>query len=133
MSLEAAIFERGKTFAPLTALLGTNPTKLYHLQAPQDVVAPYVTFMRVSGARVHVMMRDSLARPRIQFDVFGRTPLEVTAVSAQVLACYDHWYGTLGGVEVQSSIIESEGVMLEADEVTLYPRRLIEAEMTVTL
>lgn len=105
----------------LGGLVGTPP-RIFPTEAPQKVDMPYVSFQQVSGARAHVMNADKLAQPRIQFDSYGTTRIEALNVRDQVLAAFDRWSGVFGGVTVQSSVCESEGIDVERDDATLAPR-----------
>lgn len=121
MSLGEAIFTRASAFAGLTALIGTPP-RIYPVDhVPQDVAPPYVQFTIVGGPRVHVMSRDSLAQPRVQFDCVAATRKAAWALAEQVKACFNRWTGTAGGITVSAAVILDEGRDFEKDEDTQHP------------
>jgi hypothetical protein len=122
-TIEDAIFARGSAFAGLTALLGTNPTRLYPVQAPQNAVTPYVTYQMISDPREHAMGADpGVAHPRFQFTPFAKTRTEAKAVTLQVIACYSRWSGTFASVDVLKSFLENEGDLGFDDTVLLFQR-----------
>lgn len=128
--IKDAIYTRAQAVDGLTALVGT---RVFNVQAPQNVAMPYVTFQQVSGDRVHVMGRDSLARPRFQFDSWGTTRKDAEDVNAQVVAAFNRWSGTVSSVVVKDTITLSDGVDIEADDVTKIPRVTSEFEITFEL
>ena len=122
-TIEDAIFTRGSTFAGLTALLGTNPTRLYPTQAPQNAVAPYVTYQMISDPREHAMGVDpGVAHPRFQFSPWAKTRTEAKAVTVQLIACYSRWRGIVASVDVLDSFLDNEGDVGLDDVVLLYQR-----------
>lgn len=117
----------------LGGLLGSPPKIFPASEVPQNTQAPYVTFQQVSGARAHVMNSDKLALPRVQFDVFGSTRIEALNVRDQILLGFDRWSGLFAGVTVQASVAESEGIDVDRDDVTLFPRVTLEFQMAYLL
>ena len=130
MSIKDAIYSRSQTFAGLSALIGT---RLYDVQAPQNTAMPYVTYQLVSAERHHVMTRDTLGRPRVQFDSFGATREVAENVNAQVIACFNRWKGTVASVVIKDTVIESDGVDQQSDDISLIPRVTSEAFITYEL
>lgn len=122
-TIEDAIFTRGSTFGGLTALLGTNPTRLYPVQAPQNAVAPYVTYQMISGPREHAMGSDpGVAHPRFQFSPWAKTRTEAKAITVQLIACYSRWRGVVATIDVLDSFLDNEGDLGLDDVVLLYQR-----------
>ncbi|MDV2503083.1 MAG: DUF3168 domain-containing protein [bacterium] len=113
MAIEEAIYTRLSTFAGLTALVST---RIHTLVLPEGVTYPAVSFFRVSGPRVHAMGSEpGLVMPRFQVsawdqDVEGVSSGYTTAraVSAQIRAALSRWSGTVNGVVVQDSLMETE-------------------------
>lgn len=128
--LKDALYARSQAVAGLTALIGT---RFYNVQAPQNTPMPYCTCQIVSAERIHVMGRDSLNRSRVQVDSWGTIRSDAENVNAQVVAAFNRWSGTLAGVIVKETIILSDGVDLEADDVTLIPRVTAELEVIYEL
>lgn len=130
MSIKDAIYARSQAVVGLTALIGT---RFYNVQAKQNTAMPYCTYQIVSGDRTHVMGADTLGRPRVQIDSWGSEREDAEAVNAQVLAAFDRWSGTLAGVVVDSTVVLSDGVDVQSDDVTLIPRVTSEFEITYRL
>ena len=128
--LKDALYARSQAVAGLTALIGT---RFYNVQAPQQTAMPYVTFQIVSADRVHVMGRDTLGRPRVQMDSWGHDRQEAENVNAQVVAAFNRWSGTVASVVVKDTVTLSDGIDIEADDVTLMPRITSEFEVTYEL
>jgi hypothetical protein len=106
--IEQAVWERAKTDAGIQSMLG-DPPRVYPLQAPQSVVAPYIVYQRASGAVEHLMGVDSgLANPRIQFTLVGRTPLECWTLADRLRAAFNRWRGVTAGILIQDSLLDSE-------------------------
>src|SRR6188508_3257965 len=130
MSIKDAIYSRSQSFGPLSALIGA---RLYNTQAPQNTAMPYVTYQIVSGERHHVMSRDTLGRPRIQFDSYGTTRASAEDVNTQVVAAFNRWKGTVASVVVKDSVVESDGIDQQSDDITLIPRVTSEVFITYEL
>lgn len=117
----------------LGGLLGTPPRIFPTSEVQQNAVVPYVSFQQVSGARDHTMHADKLALPRIQFDCFASTRLEALDIRDQILAAFDRWSGAIAGITVQSSVVESDAIDVDRDDVTLFPREMLEFAMSYVL
>jgi hypothetical protein len=126
-SIEDAIFTRGSTFGGLTALIGT---RLYYVQAPQNAVAPYVTYQMVSDPREHAMGADpGVAHPRFQFSSWAKTNSAAKDISLQLIACYSRWRGVVATVDVLDSFLENE-VDLGLDDTILLFQRAVDFLMS---
>lgn len=130
MSIKDAIYSRSQAYAPLTTLIGP---RFYNTLAPQNTAMPYVTYQIVSADRHHVMSRDTLGQPRVQFDSYGTTRASAENVNAQVVACFNRWKGTLASMVVKDTVIESDGIDVQSDDLTLIPRVTSEAFITYEL
>jgi len=120
MSIEDAIFTRGSTFGGLTALIGT---RIYPVQAPQNAIAPYVTYQMISNPREHAMGADpGVAHPRFQFSPFATTRTAAKAITLQLIACYSRWRGVVASVDVLDSFLENEVDLGFDDTLLLYQR-----------
>lgn len=134
-NIKDAIYSRSQSFAPLAALIGVRMFDVTAKPVPPQttVPMPYVTYQIVSGDRHHVMSRDTLGRPRVQFDSFGTTRASAEDVNTQVVAAFNRWKGTVAGVVVKESVIESDGIDVQSDDLTLIPRVTSEAFITYEL
>jgi hypothetical protein len=109
-TIDDAIVARAAAFSGLTGLIGAQPNmKLYPAVAPQNAVAPYVTYQQISGPRIHAMGADpGVVNPRMQFTVWGRTNTEAKNVGLQVMLCFSRWRGIFATVDVMDSFLENE-------------------------
>jgi len=130
MSIKDAIYSRSQAFGGLTALIGT---RFYNTQAPQNTAMPYVTYQIVSADRHHVMSVDTLGQPRVQFDSYGTTRASAEDVNTQVVAAFNRWKGTVASVVVKDTVIESDGIDVQSDDLSLIPRVTSEAFITYEL
>lgn len=113
MSVETAIYERLRSFAGLTALIGTSPARVYALRLPQKVTLPAVTYRIVSGERFSAMGEDvGDVGTRVQVDAwsdeYDHASRGVLAVAEQIRAALTRFMGTSGGVEIQDIYLENE-------------------------
>lgn len=136
MSLGEAIFTRASAHG-LGGLLGTPP-RLYPIdEVPQNVVGDpatdYAQYTVIDAPRVHVMSRDSLAQPRVQFDIVAATRKTAWAICEQLKTCFNRWTATAGGITVSASVIMDDGHDFEKDEATQRPGVSFDAEMTYQL
>lgn len=133
-NIDAAIEARALAFAGLTALIGTNPVRLYPLEAAQKAILPYVTYQVITDPPWHTMGADKDAQARVQFDVWASSWAIAKQVRDQVLACFDRLApGTYGGTVLDGSICENRGSQLEPDDTSRLPRLTMEFEMTYRL
>ena len=99
--------------AGLTALVGT---KIYYVNAPQDVEAPYIVFSKVSEVRgVSLDGTGGAVNARVQFSIFADTYYETKLIAAQIkTALHGKCQELIGGVGGVNVSIQYE------DEVDLY-------------
>lgn len=92
--------------AGLIALVDDRITPLLVEQAETgEVTLPAIAFQLVSGANEHHLSGVSqLARPRMQFSVYGRTYLSMLAVRDALVDALDGYRGMMGTVEVQACL-----------------------------
>lgn len=116
MQIEQAILNELLDDSTVTDLVGR---KLYYVTAPQDVVAPYVVFFKVSGPRVYSHDGASqLANPRFQFSCFATTYYEAKQIVEAIRDALEAFSGTMGGdsgTEVGSCFLVNETDIYEAD------------------
>ena len=122
MSIAADIVAFLLADATLGGLIGT---RLYPLKLPQDPTVPAMTYQWVSGQRAHAADGAvGLASPRVQFDCWAQTYLEVEAMLEALRKRLDGFQGTVGsspGSWIQGAFFETERDDYD-DEVRLYRR-----------
>jgi hypothetical protein len=80
-----------KATAAVTALLGTNPTRLYP-DTIESAIRPAVAYQRISNPRVRSLAGDSgLGRVRIQFTLFARSASERAALNVALRNAIDSY------------------------------------------
>ena len=129
-SIETALETRAAATAGLTALIGTDPVRLYPTQATQGAVLPYVTYQVISDPPVHVMSADKESQARVQLDVWASTWTSAKAVRDQVLVALDRCAGSFGGTTILGSVCDNRGMQVEPDDTSLTPRLTMEFQMT---
>ena len=125
-----AIFARAGIHAGLSALIGS---RMYPVEAPQKTAIPYVTYQVISPVRDHAMSADGLGLPRVQFDCWAKNRADAMDVRDQILACFDRWSGIAGGITVDSSVCENDGMDVQTDDITRIPRVTLEFQMSYVL
>ncbi|MCK2183506.1 tail completion protein gp17 [Halomonas getboli] len=79
------IFPTCVASAPVTALLGTNPTRLYPFDdAPQGVASPYAVWQMIPGGSPanNLADRPDMDAFSLQVDVYAASSTDVIAVAA---------------------------------------------------
>lgn len=105
--------------ATLTTLIGT---RMYPLVLPQDPTVPAITYQIISGHRFHSTDGAcGLSTPRIQYDCWAATYLEVESLFEALRKRLDGYQGLAGSSQVQAAFFESERDDYE-DEAKLYRR-----------
>ena len=103
----------------LAALIGT---RLYPLILPQDPTVPAITFQWISGQRAHAADGAvGLASPRVQFDCWAETYLDVEATFEALRKRLDGFQGAAGTSRIQGAFFETERDSYD-DKVRLYGR-----------
>lgn len=83
--MEEALIDLLKSHAALTALIGTNPARVYWMRAPQAIARPYVVLQVVSSIPdVTHGGPSGLVGSRVQVDSYGDTYGSVKAVARAV-------------------------------------------------
>jgi len=91
----------------LTANIGVKALidkRLYAFHAPANVTFPFVTYQRVSTARVltHDLSDTTLSSPRIQFDIYAKTYVSALSVLDALRSALQGYQGTMSTVNVQA-------------------------------
>lgn len=109
MLIEAAIAKQLLANTGVATLVGT---RIYPVWLPQGCTYPAISYLKVSGSRVHTMgASEAGANPRVQISCWGRTYADVKSVASAVRAALDQFSGTLGGaggVSVQAIQLDNE-------------------------
>jgi len=120
MKIEQAIKKELLADSGITDLIGE---RLYYVKSPQDVISPYVVFLKASGPREYSHGGASkLARPRFQFSCFATTYYVAKQIAEAIRAAIEAFSGTMGGaggVEVGSCFCINESDIYE-DNTQLY-------------
>jgi hypothetical protein len=105
-SIDTAIGARLAGYAGLSALVST---RIYHDEAKQNGVIPYVTFICVDDLPIHSMgTMHSLRDTRYQVDCWASSKSEARAIAVQVELALDNYSGTSDSVSIANSL--SEGI-----------------------
>jgi len=123
--IEDALYSRLSGFAGLTALVGT---RIYPLKLEPGAALPAVSFQLIDAERDRLSGQDGVDHAaRFQLDSWADTYESAKAVAAQVVAALDRWSGTVAGVVVNTSFIDSERDTFEEQVADGVPRVLTEA------
>lgn len=104
--LEEALYSRLTATGAVTALCST---RIYPAKIPQEATLPAVAYQRISARRVRAHAAPTgLARVRVQVVCVARSYSEVKGLSAAVRRALEGVIGTVGGVGVQGSWLETD-------------------------
>lgn len=118
MLIHQAIYEASQACEGLTDLVGAN---VYHSEAPQDVIAPYVVFFIRDNKRHRSHGGSSgIARTRLEFEIFGDTELSVANVIEQLSECFDNRPESISGITVDELFQDNDSQILRDEETRLY-------------
>ena len=110
LAIEAALRAYLLEDVALAALIGT---RIYPVVMPQKPDLPAVTYLRVTGSRVHSNDGPSgLSSPRFQFDCWALTYLGARAVAEALRLRLDGFKGLIGGSPARHDI---QGVFFETE------------------
>ena len=108
--IEEAVYSRLTTTAAVTAIVGAgSASRIYPNKIPQEATLPAVAYQRVSTRRVKAHAAPTgLARVRVQVTCVARTYSEVKGLAVVVRKALEGVMGTVGGVTVQGSWLETD-------------------------
>ena len=97
----------------VTAYVGEQ---IHFVHAPQNVTAPYIIIIKISGVREHSHDGSSeLAHPRFQLSVFANTYSEVKGIASALQTVLQTYSGTMGSVNVDVVFYDNEVDMYEQE------------------
>lgn len=104
--IEEAIYSRLTAASAVTALVST---RIYPNKIPQEATLPAVAYQRISARRVKAHAAPTgLARVRVQVTCVARTYSEVKGLAVVVRKALEGVIGTVGGLAVQGSWLETD-------------------------
>lgn len=88
--------------------------RIYPVVAPQNATYPLITFEKISGERVRALEGPlGRARPRIRFHCWAEKYADAKTLANQVRRLLDGFAGTVSGVQIDSSTLDSEQDLYE--------------------
>jgi hypothetical protein len=107
--MEESLIGYLKAASGITALLGTNPVRIYWTLAPQNVAKPYATLQRISGNRdTHMKGVSGLVESRVQVDCYGLTYAASKGVARAVEARISGGAFTQSGTAFRVCLLDTE-------------------------
>ena len=104
--LEEAVYSRLTGNAGVSALVST---RVYPNKIPQEAALPALAYQRISARRVKAHAAPTgLARVRVQVTCVSRSYSEVKALAAAVRTAMQGVMGSVGGVTLQGSWLETD-------------------------
>lgn len=104
--LEEAVYSRLSGNVAVAALVST---RIYPNKIPQEATLPAIAYQRISARRVKAHAAPTgLARVRVQVTCVARSYSEVKGLAAAVRTAMQGVMGTVGGVGVQGSWLETD-------------------------
>lgn len=87
--LEDVLVTRLKTFGELPTLV---EQRIYPIEAPQNCVTPYITYVRIDEAVESGMTQDhGMTHPLMQIDCWALSYVDARAVGSEVRAALTRW------------------------------------------
>lgn len=100
MYLEEGLYAYITADATVTGLISS---RLYPTFAPQEVITPYVTYMRASTEHSYDLAGPNhLTRCRVSFSCFADTALAARGVADAIIDRIDGHMGAMGTVTIQA-------------------------------
>lgn len=100
----------------LVAAATSAVDRIYPLVLPPDPTFPAITYTRISTPRVRCLTGSShLAMPRFQFTAWARSYDAAKVLVDEIITALNDYFGTVGGIEIQSSHVENELSMYEPE------------------
>ena len=104
--LEEAVYSRLTGNVAVAAMVST---RVYPNKIPQEAALPAVAYQRISARRVKAHAAPTgLARVRVQVTCVSRSYSEVKALAAAVRTAMQGVMGSVGGVTLQGSWLETD-------------------------
>lgn len=125
MSISTAIVALVATFTDITAIIGTNPMRLYPQKLPQPPVYPVITYGLVDEIDVYSHSGFSgLVDTRLYLTLWATKYLDVDALANIVKADLRGYKGTIGGTTIDRIFCVDHGTTY--NEVTQIHKRDID-------
>ena len=89
MNAKQALYDRLRTYAGLTALVGD---RIFPANAGQGISTPYITYQKISPGRQYAMGGYvGMQKTRFQISCFADLPEDNELVAEQVIAALESW------------------------------------------
>lgn len=116
--IESAIYSILSVASGLTAL---TALRIYPLEAPVNVVAPYLVFEKTDAQRHNVMGgKGGVSEARIEVTGFADTPEGAAALAVQIKAALEYYTGTSATIVVQRIFPDGESSGFDPSTKTYY-------------
>ena len=108
--IEEAVYSRLTTTAAVTAIVGAgSASRIYPNKIPQEATLPAVAYQRVSTRRVKAHAAPTgLARARVQVTCVAASYSVVKGLATAVRKALEGVMGTVGGLALQGSWLETD-------------------------
>lgn len=111
-TLESKLFTAAQAYAPLTALIGTNPTNWWDTQLDQQSAYPAVVVFQVSNPKIRGFQGTSpTSWKRMQFTIWGASGAQARAVEQVMYGFLAQFnaYGISGLVANACEVLDVRG------------------------
>lgn len=113
MSVEKAFYALLSQEAAISGLVGSH---IYPLRAPEDIVAPFIVYQKISGIRWRSLGGPSgMAQTRIQIDAYAASYAGAKTLAESIRIALDGYRGTVLGVRIGAVTLENDQDLLEED------------------
>ncbi len=108
-TIETAIWKALMDEATISAIIGSSPSRLYPLIAPQDAALPYMVFQQISGVRDYTMDGPTgYVDARYQITCWAATYDAAKRLFEAVRIFFDGFHATVLNRKIQYVSFENE-------------------------
>ena len=104
--VEQIFYSRLEEFAGLSGLV---KARIFSIQAPQDILKPFITYQVISRDRVKKLTGPSfVSQSRFQVDCYSTTFFQAREIASQVRLALDGWRDTNADLSIKGSSLINE-------------------------
>lgn len=116
MKAEKVIHYRLSNYAGVTAIIGSNPARVYPMVVPQTPTVPCISYQLISSDRVEGVYTDpGIVNARIQVTCWAKSYTDVKSLAEQVRLALERYGSWPSGLAVDGVTVYDIKIGSEAD------------------
>lgn len=109
MTIEEALVAYVNTVSPITAIIGTNPARLYPSRAPDKTADPYIVYTKSGGERDSTQDGNSgFGHPRVQLSCWSANYKTAKKLAVEVVKAFNGYLGPMGDKTGVAAFVDNE-------------------------